>query len=293
MDASIVIRTYNEARWLPDVLDAVNRQERRGMAVETVIVDSGSTDGTVEIAEKHQCRVVHIRKDDFTFGRSLNIGCEAAEGRLLVFISGHCIPAGTTWLCDLVRPLDEGVAEYVYGRQEGHHLTKYSERQLFRKYFPAQSQLPQTGIFCNNANAALTKSVWRDHPFDEALTGLEDMALAKQLVAAGLRIGYAANSSVVHIHEESWQRVKIRYEREAIALQSIMPEIHVHFSDFLRYFASGVYFDCRQALADRALLKHLGEIFLFRLMQYWGTYCGNNEHRRLSFHRKEAYFYPR
>jgi len=47
MDASIVIRTYNEARWLPEVLEAVHRQDRRGLAVETVIVDSGSTDDTV------------------------------------------------------------------------------------------------------------------------------------------------------------------------------------------------------------------------------------------------------
>jgi len=119
------------------------------------------------------------------------------------------------------------------------------------------------------------------------------MACANQPQAKGVRIGYVAESSVIHIHEESWSRVKIRYEREAIALQSIMPEIHVNFTDFLRYFASGVYFDCRQALADRVLLRRLREIFLFRLMQYWGTYCGNNEHRRLSFRRKEAYFYPR
>jgi len=293
MDASIVIRTYNEARWLPEVLEAVQRQEREGLSVETVIVDSGSTDGTVEIAEKFQCRVVTICKEDFTFGRSLNVGCDAAHGRSLVFISGHCIPVGANWLRDLIRPLDEGRAEYVYGRQEGHEFTKYSEKQLFKKYFPEMSSIPQADIFCNNANSALLKSVWLEHPFDETLTGLEDMAMAKQLIAKGMRIGYVAGSSVVHIHEESWSRVKNRYEREAIALQSILPEIHVNFTDFVRYVVSGVYFDCRQAVKEGVLIKRFPEIALFRLMQYWGTYCGNNEHRRLSFRRKEAYFYPR
>jgi hypothetical protein len=72
-----------------------------------------------------------------------------------------------------------------------------------------------------------------------------------------------------------------------------MPEVHVHFFDFLRYFASGVMLDWGQALSDREFSKRAGEIFMFRLMQYWGTYRGANEHRRLSQRRKEAYFYPR
>jgi len=293
MDASVIIRTYNEAKWLPDLLEAVRRQNVDGFATETVVVDSGSDDGTLEIAEAYQCRIVHIRKEDFTFGRSLNVGCEAAHGDSLVFVSGHCIPVGERWLVDLVRPLREGKAEYVYGRQIGHESTKYSEKQLFRKYFPNKSCLPQADIFCNNANAALLKSAWMKEKFDESLTGLEDMELAKRLVATGRRIGYIAESSVIHIHEETWARVKNRYEREAIALQSILPEVHVTFLDFMRYVAAGVMFDFSRALQDRAFLKYAGEIVLFRVMQYWGTYCGSNEHRQLSFRRKEAYFYPR
>lgn len=293
MDASIVIRTYNEAKWLPDLLAAVKSQKLRGMSVETLIVDSGSTDGTLRIAEEHHCRVVHIRKEDFTFGRSLNVGCAAAEGTALVFISGHCIPVGKNWLANLICPLLDGRAEYVYGHQQGHESSKYSEHQLFRKYYPERSAIPQNDIFCNNANSALLRAAWADHPFDENLTGLEDMELAKRLVATGKRIGYVADSSVIHIHEETWARVKNRYEREAIALQSVLPDVHVNFWDFLRYFLAGVLLDSGQAIQDRAFTKHFGEIFMFRLMQYWGTYRGNHQHRRLSAQRKEAYFYPR
>ena len=82
-------------------------------------------------------------------------------------------------------------------------------------------------------------------------------------------------------------------EREAIALQAIMPELHVTFPDFVRYVVSGVLLDWGQALADKRFHKVAGEIVAFRFPQYWGTYMGANGHRRLSRQRKEEYFYPR
>ncbi len=92
MLASLVIRTYNEEKHLDELLTQVHRQKCTLVDLEVVIVDSGSTDKTLEIANRHGCRVTHIKKSDFTFGRSLNIGCEFAKGELLVFVSGHCIP---------------------------------------------------------------------------------------------------------------------------------------------------------------------------------------------------------
>jgi rhamnosyltransferase len=294
MDASIVIRTYNEGKWLGEALQAVAAQDAAPFSYEVVIVDSGSTDDTLKIAEAHGCRITHIKKSDFTFGRSLNVGCEAAQGRFLVFISGHCIPVGARWLHDLVKPLDDGTCAYVYGRQQGKPgLTKFSEEQLFRKYFPDRSALPQDDFFCNNANAAILKSVWETRRFDEAVTGLEDMVLAKQLVGEGMKIGYVAEASVIHIHEESWSKVKTRYEREAVALQDIMPEVHVSFGDFLRYTMAGVFHDLGEALTKRVFWKEAGGIILFRFNQYWGSYQGNNNHRKLSQDRKDRYFYPR
>ncbi len=293
MDISIVIRTFNEGRWLGQVLDAVKAQELDGKAVEVVLVDSGSTDQTRDIARAHNCRIVNIAKEEFTFGRSLNLGCDAACGRALVFISGHCIPSNPRWLLRLTAPLDQEGIGYAYGRQQGHEVSRYSEEQLFRKYYPDTSQIPQHGIFCNNANAAMLKAQWTDHPFNEDLTGLEDMEMAKRLVQAQFAVAYVADAPVIHIHEETWHQVKIRYEREAIALQAIMPELHVHLTDFIRYVVSGVLLDWGQALADKKFHKVAGEILAFRFLQYWGTYVGANEHRRLSSQRKEEYFYPR
>lgn len=294
MDASIVIRTYNEAKWLPEVLKAVSEQNLEGLEAETVIVDSGSTDDTLKIAEQYGCRIVHIKKSNFSFGRSLNVGCEAARGRNLVFISGHCIPDHQDWLRNLIKPLDDAVCAYTYGRQYGREgITKFSEEMLFQKYFPATSAIPQEGFFCNNANAAMKNSVWETYPFDEEVTGLEDMVLAKQIVENGMLVGYVADAPVIHLHEESWSKVKTRYEREAIALQGIMPEVHVNFGDFIRYTFAGVFHDWGEALNQKRFGKFAGQIVMFRTMQYWGTHQGNNDHRRLSRERKERYFYPR
>jgi hypothetical protein len=87
--------------------------------------------------------MTHIKKEDFTFGRSLNIGCEFANGEFLVFISGHCIPVKNDWIQQLVKPLSEGVAIYTYGRQIGRDTTKFSESQVFNKFYPPYSQIPQ------------------------------------------------------------------------------------------------------------------------------------------------------
>jgi len=294
MAASIVIRTYNEAKWLGEALEACVAQDSSECSFEIVIVDSGSTDGTLEIAEKHGCRITHIKKSDFTFGRSLNVGCEFAKGRVLVFISGQCIPVGDKWLINLIRPLLDGQCSFTYGRQIGRPgITKFSEQQLFNKYFPAHSAIPQEGFFCNNANSAVLTEVWEKYRFDETVTGLEDMVMGKQIVADGHKIGYVADSAVVHLHEESWSKVKTRYERESVALQDIMPEVHIRFRDFVRYTIAGILFDWSEALSQRVFWREAGNIFMFRLMQYWGSYKGNNDHRQLSQSRKDRYFYPR
>jgi len=289
---SVIIRTYNEKRHLDRLLTMVRDQEI-DEPVEVVLVDSGSTDGTLDLARAHGCRILQIDKDRFSFGRSLNIGCAAAQGECLAFISGHCVPVDQDWLRLLVTPLRENKVEYCYGRQVGDATSKFSEGQLFRRYYPERSRIPQEGFFCNNANAAIRRSSWSMHGFDEELTGLEDMAMGRQIVARGGKVGYVAEACVFHIHDETWRAIKNRYEREAIALQGILPQVHVTFFDFLRYFSSAVLLDVGAALQDRKLARHAFEIVAFRLMQFWGSYRGNHEHRKLSQAMKDRYFYPR
>lgn len=293
MKASVIIRTFNEVKHLPDLLRAVRSQVRPGLDLEILLVDSGSTDGTIEVAKANGCRIEFISREDFSFGRSLNRGCEAATGDFLVFLSGHCVPMDERWLARLVAPLADGAVAYTYGRQRGGNGTKYSEHQIFRKYFPDESRVPQEGFFCNNANAALRRDAWEKFRFDEHVTGLEDMELGKRLVHSGLKLGYVAEAGVYHYHDETWRKVKWRYEREALALRHIMPEVQVSELDFLRYTASGVLLDWGVALQEGKFLREAAGVVAFRTMQYLGSYRGNHQHRALSRKQKEHYFYPR
>jgi len=293
MKISVVIRTYNEQKYLRELLQGIKDQDRDGHQIETVLVDSGSTDDTLRIAGEFDVRIVHIAKADFSFGRSLNLGCEAATGDALVFVSGHCIPTGPRWIADLVAPLGQDGIAYSYGGQLGGDGSYFSECQIFAKYFPAADKLPQAGFYVNNANAAMLRAAWLEERFDEELTGLEDMHLAKRLVAKGAKVGYVARASVYHLHNENWSQVRRRFEREAIALQHIMPEVHLARWDVFRYFCSAVFLDCSAARKQGTLLKHLPAILAYRFNQFTGSFRGNHFHRQLSRAVKEAYFYPR
>ena len=289
---SVVIRTLNEERYLEELLASIWHQNRNIYDIEVVIVDSGSSDNTLSIAEKWECRITHIKKEEFTFGRSLNIGCEFSKGDFLVFISGHCVPCDEDWINNLIQPLECNCA-YTYGRQVARDGTKYSEEQLFKKYFPQESRIPQEGFFVNNANSALREDIWRLYKFDEELTGCEDMFLAKILTENGLNVGYVAEASVYHIHNETWAQVHTRYEREALALQKIMPQVHITFIEVIMYTAIGILKDMRASIKDGVFIKNFYSIFRFRIAQYFGAYKGNHYTRKISREMKERYFYPR
>ena len=293
MNISIVIRTLNEARYLGELLEAIHQQEVDRVEVETVIIDSGSTDDTLAIAQKHGCTIAHISRDQFSFGRSLNLGCSVAKGDILVLISGHCVPTNTNWLQALCLPIVQGKVAYCYGRQIGGPETHFCEHRIFTKYYPEQSSIPQEGYFCNNANSAIARSAWALHQFNEDVTGLEDMELAQRLHRAGDAIGYVAEACVHHHHNETWAQVRRRFEREAIALQGIMPQIHVDLVDTLRYVSISVWRDWCLAWRQGIWLANAVAIVRYRYQQYLGAYLGNHEHRKLSHAEKEKYFYPR
>ncbi len=289
---SVIIRTFNEERYLDELLSAVFRQQLENDSVEVVLVDSGSTDSTLKIAEQHNCRIVHIEKETFTFGRSLNIGCAHAQGDYLVFVSGHCVPSDDNWLMNLTAPLKKGQASYVFGGQMGRDTTKFSEHRVFDKYFHPTKRTPQPDYFVNNANAALLASTWTTLKFNEEITGLEDMHLAKQLLARGERTSFVEDATVFHIHDESWQQVVWRYEREALALREIDPALHMSRRDLVRCIVSSVVHDSRVAFDLGVFLSEFAGILAFRCCQYWGSYKGSRASRQLSEATKRRYFYP-
>lgn len=292
MQVSVVIRTLNEERYLGSLLQSIRDQRCDGLQVEIVLIDSGSTDATVEIAHDFGCVITTIKREEFSFGRSLNRGCEAASGELLLFVSGHCVPTDLDWLQNLCEPILCGQADFVYGRQLGGPDSMFSECRIFEKYYPSVSRIPQQGFFCNNANSAISRKAWLQHRFDENLTGLEDMDLAKRLCETGGAVAYVAEAQVLHHHHERWRQVKRRFEREALALQKIMPQIHITPTDTVRYILSSVLHDWRHARRRHDCWHLLPSIVKYRMAQYIGSYAGNHQHRVLSNSQKDSYFYP-
>lgn len=291
-DVSVVIRTLNEERYLEDLLVGIKNQQTDNLRVEVIIVDSGSTDNTILIAQRYNCHIERIKKSDFSFGRSLNLGCRVASGEVLAIISGHCVPYNKRWLQNLCEPIQSGLAHYTYGRQIGGGENYFSEHRIFEKYYPDQSQVPQKGFFCNNANSAIHRDTWEKFGFDEEITGLEDMELAQRLVKEGGKVAYCAQAVVYHHHTEIWSQVRLRFEREAIALQKIMPQLHVGVFDTLRYIFSSCIKDILALDPRERNLRSIKFIFLYRWNQYIGSWRGNHELRQLSHHEKEKYFYP-
>ena len=112
---SVVIRALNEERYIGRLLVGLGRQTVQ--PDEIVLVDSGSTDATVDIAERFGARIVHIPKDRFSFGRSLNWGCESATGEVLVLVSAHVYPVYDTYLEHMLRPFELAETSVAYGRQ--------------------------------------------------------------------------------------------------------------------------------------------------------------------------------
>jgi rhamnosyltransferase len=286
---SLVVRAFNEEQHIGRLLEGVRRQTVRD--VEIILVDSGSTDATAAIAEKYKARVVHIPPSEFTFGRSLNLGITAATCDLVAIASAHVYPVYPDWLERLLEPFADPVVALTYGKQRGDENSQFSEHQIFARWFPERSNSRQNHPFCNNANAAIRLSVWKEHPYDETLTGLEDLAWSKWVFGQGYAIAYVAEAEIIHVHAETPRAVRNRYTREGMAFKQIYPEAHFSLYDLFRNILASISFDLLHAMKSRLLWRSLASIFWFRTAQFWGTYQGYRHSSALTPDLRQTFYY--
>ncbi|WP_138995131.1 glycosyltransferase [Larkinella sp. C7] len=291
MTCSIIIRAFNEEAHIGKLLNGIKQQET-STDLEVILVDSGSKDNTVRIAESYGAKIVRIRPEEFSFGRALNIGCQQASGDILLFASAHVYPVYTNWIDQMLKPFEDQKVALTYGRQIGNQLSKYSEQQLFAKWFPAVSNYNQQIPFCNNANTAIRRSLWKELPYDETLTGLEDLHWASEILQRGYRIAYDADATIVHVHEETPRKIFNRYYREAIAFKRLKPMAQFGLWDFAYLSVSNLISDYVTAAQERVLWQHIAEIPVFRILQFWGTYQGYRFVGTLDRTLRERFYYP-
>jgi len=287
---SVIVRTYNEAAHLGRLVHGLNSQTVR--PAEIVVVDSGSTDGTADLAGALDCRVVHINKEEFSFGRALNRGCQAAGGDILLIMSAHVYPVYDSYVEHMLDALQRPGVAIAYGRQIGDHRTKFSESRVMLRWFPSENIWDQGHPFSNNASAAIWASTWADHPYDESLTGLEDLAFAKRVIAAGKKVAYVADAPIVHVHEETWQTIRNRYRREAIAYTKIEPESGMSFATAIYLAAKNIAADYVGAARSRQLGPNLTSIPRFRFAQFIGAWEGFRIGDKASRSLIERFYYP-
>jgi glycosyltransferase involved in cell wall biosynthesis len=284
-----VIRCRNEEEHIGRLLAGILEQSIEG--VDIVVVDSGSTDATLSIVDRFPVRLLRIRPQDFSFGRALNCGFAAARGEFVVAASAHVYPVYRDWLARLLQPFEDPQVALVYGKQRGDERTRYSERRVFATWFPETSNLDQPHPFCNNANVAVRRVIWEKLPYDETLTGLEDLDWAKRAMAAGYRIAYVAGAEVIHVHRESARDIFNRYRREAMALARIQPTERFGLVDFVRLAGSSLISDIGHARLE-AYPSAIRDIAVFRIMQFWGTYRGFREPAAVTTELKRRFYYP-
>ena len=287
---SLIIRAFNEERHIGRLLEGVRRQTVQD--VEIILVDSGSTDASAAIAAKYGAVVVHISPAEFTFGRSLNLGLDAATCDLAAIVSAHVYPVYPDWLERLLEPFAEPAIALTYGKQRGDDNSKFSEHQIFARWFPEGSDVRQSHPFCNNANAALRRSVWKAHPYDETLTGLEDLAWAKAVQSTGCHVSYVAEAEVVHVHDETPHGVLNRYRREGMAFKKIYPEAHFSLYDFVRMASANITSDLWHAARQQVFWRSVPSIFWFRTAQFWGTYQGYRRSLEWNWNLRQTFYYP-
>lgn len=288
---SIVIRCYNEEQHIGRLLDGILQQTVQN--AEIVLVDSGSTDDTLTIASRYPVKIISIKPQEFSFGKALNLGCQAATGDLIVVASAHVYPVYKDWLEHLLAPFADQQVALVYGKQRGGKTTKYSEHQIFAQWFLNESNFDQNHPFCNNANAAIRKRFWEQLPYNEALTGLEDLDWARRVMQQGSRVAYSASAEVVHVHDETPKRIYNRYRREAIALKRIFPQEKFTAWDLIYLLSTNIISDYYHAWHDRTLKQNLLSILTFRIMQFWGTYQGFAYRGPITSQLKQRFYYPR
>ncbi|HWQ60341.1 MAG TPA: glycosyltransferase family A protein [Candidatus Fimivivens sp.] len=174
METSVIIRTKNEEKWIGKVLEMLERQTYRDF--EIIIVDSGSTDRTLDIAEKHTDRIIRIPPEEFSYPHALNVGCKAARAeKYFLFLSAHSLPVSEDFIRIGVEDMKEDVVMGTYGPINALPDASISEKFYFDIIGPTLDFFTKEKIRFSMArmgvlgftNALIRKDLWERQPFDE------------------------------------------------------------------------------------------------------------------------------
>jgi glycosyltransferase involved in cell wall biosynthesis len=219
--ATVAIPVLNGARYLDEVLSAV-RAQKVDRDVEILVVDSGSTDGSVEIARRHGAEIHEIEKRDFSHGGTRNLMMEVARGEHVAFLTQDATPASERWLAALLEGFEQAPdVAAVFGpheaRRDASHMIKSEMERHFATWgggteidvqrldrspegIAAYRAFPGRLSFLSDVNCAVAKWAWQRVPYRE-VPYAEDQLLGRELIEAGYAKVFHPEARVLHSHD--------------------------------------------------------------------------------------------
>jgi glycosyltransferase involved in cell wall biosynthesis len=207
----VIVRAKDEAASIGRVLELLREQDLGGEELELIVVDSGSTDGTPAIARRAGATVIEIPAASFTFGGSLNTGCEAASAQVLIALSAHAFPPDSGWARRMLAWFDDPLVACAYGcpnAPDGGDLCEpvVQDEAHARRY-------PYWGY--GNPAGGFRAELWRERPFRSDMPGTEDKEWAWHWLQRGLHAVIDPALAVEHDHSKDGVRETYgRYVRE-------------------------------------------------------------------------------
>ena len=209
IETSILIPTKNGGEDFEACLAGIYAQ-KGARPFEVIVIDSGSTDNTLEIARRYPVRLEQIPPETFHHARTRNYAAGLAQGEVLVFLSQDAIPASESWLAALVNNFNEPGVGAVYGRQLPKAESGLERRSAFAVMYGGARivKMPMDGIelghkyyHFSNANSAIRRKVWEATRFPDDLKVFEDVGIAKRILDSGWKIVYEPEAAVYHSHD--------------------------------------------------------------------------------------------
>lgn len=221
-DVLVILRCLNDAWVVGETLEAIFGQ--REVRPRVVAIDSGSTDGSLDILRRFPLELMQIAPGTYIPGRVLNLGMRQGAEPIAAFVNSDCTPQHDRWLERLVAPFasDDRIAA-VYGRQIPRPGAHPLVRLDYERAFGDGSEAARWRHFFSMASSAVRRSVWAAAPFDEQIRYSEDVLWSWQRRQEGWRIVYAAESVAMHSHNYSLAEMRRRYAGEGRADAAIFP----------------------------------------------------------------------
>lgn len=263
-DVAFVIRTKNEEKYLQKVLSEIKRQaNEEELSFSIVVVDSGSSDSTIEIAKRNECQIFNIPAQQFTFGKSLNLGVSNVICEIVVVVSGHCVPLDG-WLKNLIAPIKTSEAQLTYGGHLPDPLSRCSEYNHFFEVYIDMYNSRDVSYF-NNGNSAFLRKTWLLNKFDEFARVQEDALFAIWHEKNGAKIVFVPTSNVIHHHNYKNADLFFRFYKDYS--YNLKNKIRSRvFNQVLKSFINGLINDFKLAISRRKFLRALPGIVTYRII---------------------------